>query len=332
MGQNWRWFTDLRGRQIAWGRSLVYRWTPGCFWSACACTHTEVLTWPETAWCWRSQKAFWSGQDILGAGGCLTLGYTYPLDRLGEVYIAHTSPYWLSKTWLALRQPETHPFWSGPAHPPSDRPAILPLHTCGGMLAGGADHPLLLLAGQYGPEWMVGAAARYSKFAYDTRHGFNLPADGEDPTPDNALLVRIEGTTRWLTRRAPRCWSVGKTSVRVEWEPLPGVHIRTLLRPWKGGHLRRHHITSQHPLETIEGGFPCPPGSSRLTSRSITLEGGGLRSHLQARDHRIASNHPQPESNNLIHHHTSTPVLHGKIPPGRCILRTLVWGGEIRSG
>ena len=262
----------------------------------------EVLPWAETAWCWRAQRRWWSRHSLLREDGCLTLGYTRPFERLAESYIAHTSPYWLGKIWLALRQPSGHPFWSGPEQVPGGRPDLLVLPTCGGVLAGTRDHPVLLLTGQYGPEWMEAAGERYGKFAYDTRHGFHLPAPGEDPTPDNALLVRRAGTGRWTGRAQPLSWSVGTDGCRVEWSPLPGIHIETRLLPLHNGHLREHRITTDHEIETVEGGFP--DGTVRDPDRPDTPV------------HRVRW------GENLLHENSVIPVLFRTLAPGRHRIRT----------
>lgn len=314
---NWRWFTNDRGAMLAWGRSLCYRWTPAAFWAACAGTGVPVLPWPEIAACWRAQHRWWAERPLLDANGILTLGFTWENPHLAEGYIAHTSPYWMSKIWLGLRQPETHPFWRGGEQRPAERPASLPLAGCGGLLAGSQSEPLLLLVGQQGSRGMRGAAARYRNFAYDCRHGFQLPGKREAFLPDNALLLRRWPWSRWLGRTGrDERWSVTTDGAELAWSPAPWARVKTRLVPLENGYRREHHISLDRSVDVVEGGFACPLQERSATTTNAVVRGGGLGSHLQGFDSRRAGILDPAPGKNLLHPRVALPVLRGRLPRG----------------
>ena len=300
---DWRWFVNSDGAQIAWGRSLSYRWVAGCFWSACVFANQEILPWAEIAWQWRSQKRWWADKTLLRDDGCLSIGYAYPLDTVGESYIAPESPYWLCKIWLALRQPASHPFWSDSETPPSEYPGVRALPTAGGILCASAKNPVLLLAGQCGPDWMAGRQERYGKFAYDTVHGFHL-SDGSGPTPDNALLMRPQGGGPWFGRTESRSWSVAKDHCQVEWSPFSGVLVVSTLIAAENGHRCHHRIVSSVHLETLEGGFPegCIVDEINESKKFFWLQTG----------------------HNILREQSRIPVLRRWLPAGTHDLHSLI--------
>lgn len=313
--------TAVDGAPLAWGRSLSYRRASAGLWSAYAWADLEALPWSEIAWHWRQQQAWWDRQSGLGGDGSSGIGYTYPNPRVGESYIAHTSPLWWCKSLLALRRPATHPFWSSEARPP---PALPPLAVpeAGMLFCGGAD-PLLLSVGQFGPAWMLGATARYGRWAYDAHAGFLLPAADEGPFPDGTLLV--DAGDGWCGRPQPASIRAGSDGLAESWTPCAGVRIDTRLALHHAGHRRYHRIHCDRPIRVREGGFPIPPDRIRTGRGCAELLGGGLRSRIVTDDGRQGGVWAAPDGSGLIHRHASVPVLDGQLAAGvhdlRCQVR-----------
>jgi hypothetical protein len=323
--RHWRWFQARDGAPLLWGRSLAYRSCSAAFWSACAWADLETLPWPEIAGLWRSQMAWWSARDTLRTDGCLSLGFAYPLENLCENYLSHTSPYWQTKALLALRHPAAHPFWSASPAPLSEPPpATLALPTCGALLLPDPDNPSLLLVGQYGADWLDRDGARYGRFAYDTRHGFQITPGS--PSPDNALLVRPAGSHTWATRRHPATWSVLPHEATVVWSPIEGVTINTTLRPLadgaRCGHTLEHRLATALPIEVLEGGYPCPPGTTTLGPRHASIQGPGISSAIAGHDLRTALLLGPSTETNTLHRQVLIPALSATLPPGQYFLRT----------
>lgn len=323
---NWKWFQAQDGAPLLWGRSLCYRSCSAAFWSACAWADFEALPWDEVAGLWRNQMAWWQTHETLREDGCLSLGFAYPMENLCESYMSHTSPYWQTKAWLALRQPASHPFWStAPATISEQPPATIPLPTCGGLLVPDSNNPLLLLVGQHGADWLDPEGARYGRFAYDTHHGFQITPG--TPSPDNALLVRPVGSEAWKARRSPESWSVSEKECSVTWSPMEGVHIATTLRPGtdsaqpgQPGHTRIHRISTTHPIEVLEGGFACPPGTTKIENHRASIHGGGLFSAIVAQDGRRACIVEPPTQTNTLHRQVVIPALSASLPAGEHFL------------
>ncbi len=321
---NFQHFAAADGAPILWGRSLCYREVWNAAWATLALVDCEALPWPVIAGLWRRQRRWWHARPVRRDDGCLGLGCTYPNENVAELYIAETSPYWCLKSLLALGQPATHPFWSAGAAPAATRNSAIPFLEFGGVLAGTPDEPLLLMAGQYGPAWMGRADSRYGRFAYGTRHGFELLGCDGMPPVDLALILRATDETAWIGRERPLSASIDGHSARIEWRPAPWSHVETTLTPSGTGYAARHVLELERETEVLEGGFPCPRGEHEISPTQIVLSGGGLTSRMEFRDRRVPSVQESPRGGNLIHRFTDVPILTTILPPGRHVLETIV--------
>jgi hypothetical protein len=300
------------GAPLAWGRSLAYRRASSALWAAYAWADLDPLPWGEIAWHWRGQQGWWDRQEPLGGDGGTGIGYAYANDRVGEGYICATAPLWWCKSLLALRRPAAHPFWSAPSVPPPPLPPVA-VPASGLVVAGGRD-PLLLTVGQYGPGWMAAVDARYRRWAYDAHAGFLIPAEGEGPFPDNALLV--DAGEGWCGRAGAPAFSVAGTLLTETWSPCAGVTIATRITPHRDGHRREHLITTDRPLRVREGGFPAPPERIRTGPGRAAVAGAGVTSRIVAADGRTGAVWRAPDGAGLIHRRAAVPVLDGDLPAG----------------
>jgi hypothetical protein len=324
---NFQHFTAADGAPILWGRSLSYREVWNACWATLALVDCEALPWPVVAGLWRRQQSWWDARPVRRDDGCLALGCTYPNENVAEMYIAATSPYWCLKSFLALGQPAGHPFWSAEAAPGAARSGPLPFPELGGLLSGTSDEPLLLMAGQYGPAWMERADSRYGRFAYGTRHGFELLGCDGMPPVDLALCLRSTDGTTWVGRDRPLSARVAGQFARIEWRPAPWAHVETKLTPRGVGYEARHVLTLGREAEVVEGGFPCPRGACEISHPRIVLTGGGLTSRMEAQDGRRASVLESPAGSNLLHRCTAVPIFSAILPTGRHVLVTIVIPG-----
>lgn len=332
--RTWQWFQAEDGAPLLWGRSLCYRSCSAAFWAACAWASWEVLPWSKMAFLWRSQMRWWQTRKPFREDGCLALGYGYPNEKICENYISHTSPYWQTKAWLALRHSAAHPFWHSASAPPLDtRPSSIVLSTCGGLLVPDSSSPLLLLAGQWGADWLDPEGARYGRWAYDAHHGFQI--DPGHPSPDNALLIRPVGSERWASRRQPESWSLQEGVCTVKWSPIDGVQVQTTMQPLAlprcVGHARIHRITTLYPIEVIEGGFACPVDPSGFISTEkhrVSIRCGGLYSALLALDQRTTSIHVPAPQTNTLYSSVQIPVVSTNLPAGEHLLQAHIFHAE----
>ncbi len=253
-------FFRADGSNIAYGRSLGYRFAAVSFFSACAFAGVEALPWPVMKGLVLRSFRWWFSEPILDAAGVLTVGYAYPNLVMAEQYNSPGSPYWAFKAHLPLALGKEHPFWRAEEAPLPEIQAVTRLPQTHFLLNRSADDAQLLCLGGY-PSWeAVQASAKYGKFAYSARFGFSvsrgsyaLQQTGCDSSP-----VLSEGDGYWRERRETRGQESGLNWTRGVWKPWRDVEIVTVLVALGSSHLRVHRIRSARRLEAVEGGFSIP--------------------------------------------------------------------------
>lgn len=109
---NWPRFYSRDGKQLMWGRSLIYRF--GC--SAALGAHflmdDPVLN-PGFARRLASGNMLqFMTRDDVYVNGVPCLGYYGPFDPLVQFYSCAASPFWVAKIFVALSLPADSPFWT----------------------------------------------------------------------------------------------------------------------------------------------------------------------------------------------------------------------------
>ncbi len=110
--QNWPRFYSRAGKQLMWGRSLIYRF--GC--SAGLGAHflmKDPVIDPGFARRLASANMLqFMERDDLYVNGVPCLGYYGPFDPLVQFYSCAASPFWIAKIFVALSLPKDSPFWT----------------------------------------------------------------------------------------------------------------------------------------------------------------------------------------------------------------------------
>lgn len=300
------WFAD-DGSAIPYGRSLGYRFAQGAFWGALAFADLPALTWARIRVLADRHLDWWWRQPIATEDGLLSVGYRYPNGAAVEQYLGGGSPYWSTKFFLPLAQPDVHPFWTvdtsiAPAHtgePAAGKPAEVGRASIQAGLSNGADasHPdpgdavsaqpapcavvcrhqgdVVLLNGQGWRDWARGGAAKYAKFAYSTRAGFSIPVGDRSLAAgayDSTLALSDDGGRRWRTREEVDESQVRDGVVRARWSPWPDVTVYTYLAPYRDGwHLRVHRLVCARALSSAEGAFCLPWTTPRPDSPGVEI-------------------------------------------------------------
>ncbi len=99
-----QWFAD-DGAELAFGRSLTYRFAHSAFFAALALAGVESLPWGAVRHLLLQNLRHWMNLPTTGPDGILTIGYQYPNLIMIECYNAHGSPYWSFKAFLFLALP-----------------------------------------------------------------------------------------------------------------------------------------------------------------------------------------------------------------------------------
>jgi len=268
------WFA-ADGANVAFGRSLTYRFAADSFWGACAYAGVEALPWAEMKGIFLRNLRWWFARPIFDNAGVLSVGYGYPNLAMADFYNAPGSPYWALKAYLPLALPDTHPFWAAEEAPapsaaaPADAP-IVDIDGAACYITSGSKEDTLLYAAAEQPAFNMGhRAEKYCKFAYSARFGFCVslsPFDIEKAGCDSMLFFRRVTND---AAAAPEAWygRVGILERRLErgpdnrahivsvWAPMAGVRVETTIIPRGAAHLRIHKIRTEYALETVEGGF-----------------------------------------------------------------------------
>ena len=249
-------FFSEEGPAVPFGRSLTYRFAQVAFWSLYACFVEDREELGRIKGIVNRNLRWWLSQDITDENGFLVNGYAYDNPFLTEQYNGPGSPYWAFKAFFCLLVPSSAYF----EVPESAFP----------LLEAGIDIPeafvsirrsngnvSLFMNGQRNA-FFCGNAAKYEKFVYSSLFAFNVSrsdATLQTLAPDSTLVACI-GKSRFVRRDAVVVRNDAEVQIS-DWEPVPGVLVRSFIflgAPW---HTRVHYILSDCYVELIDFGFAC---------------------------------------------------------------------------
>ncbi len=249
------WFSD-GGASLPYGRSLTYRLAQGSFWSTCALAGIDTYDYGVVKGILSRHLSDWLSAPIFDRSGALSIGFKYPNLIMGEHYNAPGSPYWGMKFFAHLALPDDHPFWAAEISPmpPLENKRLLreanmlvTRHN-GDVFAYAAATIERAAFGQVG--------AKYLKFAYSTRFGFNLKMGDSyevEGIVDSMLTFHIGGVL--CERRTTLGYELSEDKVIVRWSPMDGIIVTTESIPDEHGHTRRHMIESAYACTAYDSGF-----------------------------------------------------------------------------
>ena len=109
---NWPRFYSRDGKQLMWGRSLIYRFGCSAALGAHFLMNDPVLN-PGFARRLASGNMLqFMTRDEVYVNGVPCLGYYGPFDPLVQFYSCAASPFWVAKIFVALALPADSPFWT----------------------------------------------------------------------------------------------------------------------------------------------------------------------------------------------------------------------------
>lgn len=323
------WFAD-NGAALPYGRSLTYRFAQGAFWSAYLMAGVSGMDKAVIKGILSRHLSDWLSAPIFDNGGVLTIGYKYPDLLMAEHYNAPGSPYWALKTFAVLAVASDDDFWSAECAPMPNleksrlmREADILINRCDGEVFAypGGTHDNLG-CGQL--------AAKYLKFVYSTRFGFNVKyssLSADEAAGDNMLIFDIGGVL--CERRYNFSFSLSEDKLVINWSPIRGIRVRTELLPDGGSHVRTHYIESEFECIAYDGGFAVPDGDADFCEKtadgacaSALGRSGGctVLSHSGGKG-MIVNASP---NTNVIRPRTVIPTVRYRIPRGSSMLITEV--------
>lgn len=339
------WFAP-DGSAVPYGRSMTYRFAQVSFWGALAFAKVEVFSPGIVKGIVLRHLRYWFQQPIFTETGLLTIGYRYPNMFMAENYNAPGSPYWALKSFLPLALAADDPFWTAAEEAlPELAPVSEQVHPGMILTRRKASANVVALCGGQVPASHRHTPEKYSKFAYSTAFGFNVPTEpiklscrGHD-----SMLAFSEEGHYWRVRGPVTDRKIEGGIISSHWSPWADVRVTTWLIPFEAWHLRVHRVRAGRALETAEGGFAIihsdaakgnhgedwvigpgfagvPEGESFSGIRD--LFGVGRQGEIV---------HADPNSN-LLTPGTVIPTLRGRLPAGEHRLATAVLGVTDGSG
>ena len=110
--KNWPRFFARDGKQLMWGRSIIYRFAASTAFGAHFLMNDPVID-PGFARRIASGNVLqFLTREELYVNGLPCLGYYGPFEPLIQFYSCAASPFWLAKVFVALTLPEDSPFWT----------------------------------------------------------------------------------------------------------------------------------------------------------------------------------------------------------------------------
>lgn len=322
------WFAD-GGAALPYGRSLTYRFAQGAFWSAYLMAGIGGMDKSVIKGILSRHLSDWLTAPIFDNGGVLTIGYKYPNLLMAEHYNAPGSPYWALKTFAVLAVASDDEFWSAECAPMPKleesrlmREADMLINRCGGEVFAypGGTHDNLS-CGQL--------TAKYLKFAYSTRFGFNVKYSGlsaDEAAGDNMLIFDIGGVV--CERRYNFSFLLSKDKLVINWSPLKGIRVRTELVPDGCSHIRTHYIESDFECIAYDGGFAVPDGETGCckTADGASAAANGVTGGCTVISHSggdgiIVNASP---NTNVLYPRTVIPTIRYRIPRGSSVMVTEV--------
>ena len=249
------WFNS-KGEEIAYGRSLTYRFAHSAFFSALVFAGKERVGYGKIKRLLFGNLRSWIARPIFDPEGILTIGYHYPNLFMSERYNAPGSPYWALKIFLILALPENHPFWQVEEEPlVYDRKKYLPVpHMLIEHLED--DHVLAYVTGQYAPDFGC-SSAKYEKFVYSNRFGFSVPRGTslEAGAFDNVLAISEAGENCYRMRNGTEEFDLTEDAVYTKYWIGSAVMIKSIVIPLGDWHIRIHMIQNERAIQAADGGF-----------------------------------------------------------------------------
>lgn len=270
-GQSFVYWFDEQGPAVAYGRSQTYRFAQCAFFSLCAALELPVFPEPVLKGILYRHLDWWQHQPVFDNGTILSIGYAYPNLLMSEDYNAPGSPYWCMKAFAFLRLPEDHSFWNCEPAPLPRLEEIKPLPQADALVQRVNGMAVLYPAGLRIGHAFPQMEEKYAKFAYCSRYAFSVARSQrtlEESAPDSVLSFRYLGHT-FVKGGASRC-EITAEGIRWDWSPFPGIQVQTELIPCKGGHERRHTITSTIACEAYDAGFALPEDCGERTGQTVT--------------------------------------------------------------
>ncbi len=328
-----RWFGD-DGAQLAYGRSLNYRFAGAAFWAELAYFEPKEFSAGQLRGLWARSMRWWAKQPIWGTSGELLSGFAYPNLLASEFYTSSSSPFLAFKAFSALRLPSDHAFWQQKEQE-ADK-SLTPQWVNDQHLVWRYGGSYLLTNAPASGELRY-CTDKYLKFAYSSDHGLCVEGHnwmGQGFVGDNLLSFYHPQTKQWFCRQRIEKAYRDKGMLVSIWSPFDGCKVTTKQSVSNRIETRTHHIETESELKFIASGYAVdqwqPWGVTEAFDDTALLESERLFSQIQLKEGAgKATVLPCAPNTNLLYAHAAVPVITGMVAKGNTRLVTDISAGRI---
>ncbi len=329
------WFAD-GGSALPYGRSLTYRFAQAAFWSACVFAGVYPFDASVIKGIVSRHLEDWMAAPIFDNGGVLSIGYKYQNLIMAEHYNAPGSPMWGLKAFAMLALPDDDKFWQADNAPLPELDSLRVIREADMLVRRIGGEVYAYPGGTHDALGCGQIAAKYLKFVYSTKFGFNVKysdMSAEEACGDNMLVFDVGGV--FCERRFNYSFSLTETGLVINWSPMKGIRVRTELiadteSSCEAIHRRIHTVESEFDCAAYDGGFAvaCRDAdgfscgteehtawaeNSFSSCRAESIAGDGMPMTLDA-----------SPNTNVLYNKTVIPSIRYRIHKGTNVIETVI--------
>lgn len=323
------WFAD-NGAALPYGRSLIYRFAQGAFWSACILADVKGVDKSIIKGILSRHMKDWYDADIFDNGNILTIGYKYQNLLMAEHYNAPGSPYWALKAYALTALSDNDEFWDINQADMPELSSKKLIREADMLICRNKGEVYAYTAGTHDSLSCGSITSKYLKFVYSTKFGFNIKFGDvsiAEACGDNMLVFDVGGV--FCERRFNYSFELSENKLVINWSPIRGIRVKTEVIPNGSSHMRIHTVNSEYDCTAYDGGFAVASrdidgctgytgenfakAENRFSSCKVISHSGGTGCLVNA-----------SPNTNLIYNKTVIPTVKYHIRKGTTLIKTEV--------
>ena len=331
-------FFDNRGRNIAFGRSLTYRYAALSFWSMMLVNN---LLDEEEAKCAAAiisgSFEWWNKQQVYDKDGFQSLGYAYPNSLILECYSSSGSVYWSLKAFLLLLAERESGIWKEKELVPSRVEYGNFRIANGRIIISSTPSGNIAYTNLVNRHRMKLDYANYLHFAYHSATGFNVGngiTDFGKLPDDSSLVFDINGQ---IERRIDSIINLKRKDCiqKFIWRAGESIIVFSTIVPLGECFARINVIHSSVNCTCYETGFAI---NSDMMREIVNSEMSGVVNELYHSAIILIAGDGAPviihnwSKSNLYHEETAMPAIRSLIKKGNTVMITLAGLTNSKTG
>lgn len=318
------------GRNIPYGRSLIYRFGVLAFWGVSVFSGEKIieLGYAKDIIC--KNLSEWLEQDIYYEDGYLNAGYYYNNFNILENYNAYGSVYWCLKVFILLYLKDNEEFWKIERKDFSNIKSDFIDKKVNIYQATGESYLVPIIEGMNYRNFKF--SDKYEKFVYSTLFGFNVTLDNtyQGSAFDSNIAISYDGDT-YLLRKNIKSTFIKNDVIKSIWNVDDFSYVisyQVFDFPWS---IRVHFVYTTKNIFVVEGGFPINSTNikkfqeNNLIYAENDIQISGISSVIGNGLNSFCSAAP---NTNVFYPKTVIPITTYNINKGKHIVATIIFGDK----